>query len=54
MRACANRLIDSIRLALLKVLIMLENNDYHDDHHHESFYYKQMAKRKYRELCLPC
>ncbi|ERL55612.1 hypothetical protein M917_1349 [Psychrobacter aquaticus CMS 56] len=38
MRACADLLFDFIRLALLKVLIMLNNSDYYVNCYHKNHY----------------
>jgi len=43
MRACADLLFYSIRLALSKVLIMLNNNGYCGNFYYRNHYYKQIA-----------
>jgi|TARA_A100001518_G_C1219788_1_gene63563 hypothetical protein len=43
MRACADRLFYSIRPALSKVLIMLNNNGYFGNFYYKNHCYKQMA-----------
>lgn len=46
MRACADRFLDLIGLALLKVLIKLKSNDCHANGYQKNRYDGQMAKFK--------